>query len=382
MWILPKSLMSAFAPVMGASTSDCGELSQICAQSLMQRSKPSRANFFLREWKAGRLMRLQYGAISSHSRGQRFLDAWTSSLEVTHASHSAQPESDLAQKTNDTSGHSSQMEFGFFDLECASLKTSKDTSRWDSPQSSAIWKSWILKCRGEYLARRNASMQMDAQHRTSASECSSWPTIRVRQGEDCASERNRKSPSLDSMVKQAGHLAPENHSTVGSRRGLWPTPNCMDVITPTRDLTQMESKGHWGKSMNTGKLSEMVNYGPPDPENHSTHGNRRGLSAVQNPQWATPRPPNGGQTTSGAADKQSKRQIMIQHQVSGKLNPRWVETLQGVCMGWTSPSCPASVIRNWPKFMSGWSNVTIEPTNSGCSGMESCQPPPQGHLPF
>ena len=118
-------------------------------------------------------------------------------------------------------------------------------------------------------------------------------------------------------------------------------------------------------------------------------------AAVQNPQWATPQALDGSrpiETMSQWQDRNAKKKAEnpnlgtlhkpLTVQVNGKLNPRWVETLQGVCMGWTSPSCPASVIRNWPKFMSGWSNVTIEPTNSGCSGMESCQPPPQGHLPF
>jgi hypothetical protein len=63
----------------------------------------------------------------------------------------------------------------------------------------------------------------------------------------------------------------------------------------------------------------------------------------------------------------------------GKLNPRWVETLQGVCMGWTSPSCPASVIKNWPKFVSGWCAVTIEPTNCDSSATESCLQQPSEH---
>jgi hypothetical protein len=60
-----------------------------------------------------------------------------------------------------------------------------------------------------------------------------------------------------------------------STTGNWPTASTMDVITPTRDLTQMESKGHWGKqprqrpdgigfiAPNTGKLSEMVHYTSP-----------------------------------------------------------------------------------------------------------------------
>jgi len=52
----------------------------------------------------------------------------------------------------------------------------------------------------------------------------------------------------------------------------WNTPNVMDTITPTRDLTKTPMKGHWGKSMNTGKLSEQVmqtggNWMTPEAQN-------------------------------------------------------------------------------------------------------------------
>jgi hypothetical protein len=40
---------------------------------------------------------------------------------------------------------------------------------------------------------------------------------------------------------------------------------------------------------------------------------------------------------------------MVERTQTGKLNPRWVETLMGLPVGWTMPSCA--------------SPVTIEPTN-------------------
>jgi hypothetical protein len=52
----------------------------------------------------------------------------------------------------------------------------------------------------------------------------------------------------------------------------------------------------------------------------------------------------------------------LDQQVSGKLNPRWVETLMGLPVGWVMPSCK--------------SPVTIEPTNYASSATESCLPPP------
>ena len=51
-------------------------------------------------------------------------------------------------------------------------------------------------------------------------------------------------------------------------------------------------------------------------------------------------------------------------QQTGKLNPRWVETLMGLPVGWTMPSCA--------------SPVTIERMSSDCSGMELCRPQQNG----
>jgi hypothetical protein len=67
-----------------------------------------------------------------------------------------------------------------------------------------------------------------------------------------------------------------------------------------------------------------------------------------------------GRTTSGGGDLAS--------QASGKLNPRWVETLMGLPIGWTMPSC----IRP----------VTIAPTSCDSSGMALCRPAQSGRSDF
>jgi len=68
--------------------------------------------------------------------------------------------------------------------------------------------------------------------------------------------------------------------------------------------------------------------------NHSTLGSRP-------ESWATPR-------CSMAQDKQEdsgKHRLgeQVQHNTTGKLNPRWVETLMGLPVGWTMPSCALPV---------------------------------------
>jgi hypothetical protein len=267
MWILPKQIISAFAVDTEALTSDSAAASQTCAQSLMVRSKPQRANYFLRAWKAGNLTRLRSGVISSPFLGGLFTAKWTSSLADILVSLSAPQESEPEKTTLGTSGLGLQMEF----LNCSPnyvfLKTSKGTFRWDSPASLAIWKSWVTRCRGDYSARLNAA------RRTSESGCLFWPTAAARDWKDI------------------GDLSKSDYRSNGKLR--------KDTLPRAVDL--------------------ILRFGQVAPVNPSTHGSRP--------------------------------------ESSGKLNPRWVETLMGLPVGWTMVSCA--------------SPVTIESTNSACLGTES-----------
>lgn len=356
MWILPKQLISAFAPVMGESTSDCGELSQICGQSLMQRSKPSRASFFSREWKAGRLMRLQSGAISSPSRGQRFLDAWTSSLAVIPANPSAAQENDSEPTTSDTSGQPSQMEFGFCDQESASLRTSRDTSALGCEKSLQNWKDSVTARRGEYSARLKLARL------TRESGCSSWPTATTRDWKGCGNAVPRKDGKhrLDTLeaVVMFGPAAPENPSTHGSRQESWPTPdatNANDGVPWERfHQRMMERRERVKQAVEEGKTKQGSGRSP------------NLAASVQNPQWATPntrdwkdngttQPPSIGETRGFSLGQQ-----MVTTATPGKLNPRWVETLMGLPIGWVMASCA--------------SPVTIELTSCASLETESSQP--------
>ena len=55
---------------------------------------------------------------------------------------------------------------------------------------------------------------------------------------------------------------------------------------------------------------------------------------------------------------------------SPKLNPRWVETLMGLPLGWCCPNTPDSIIKNWRRFLIGCVLVQAELKNSGCSETE------------
>ncbi len=261
-WILPRQLHTlAYALDTEALSLDLNEQSQVCAQSLFVRSKPLPLRTWLRKWSRDAWSQHLSGRILKPSLGNRFADAWTSSLADILANPLARQESDKEQTTRDISGHTSQGEFGFSNQGSASLRTSKDISRWGCPTSSKTWQEWVTERRGAY------SRLLSAAHRTSASGCSSWPTASARDWKD--------SPGMATTA-----INPD-----GSNRNR------------------------------TDQLARAVYVaGPAVRASSSTDGSRQGLFL---------------------------------------LNARWVETLMGVPVGWTMPSCK--------------SPVTIEPTSCGYS---------------
>jgi hypothetical protein len=111
MWILTPSITSAFAAATGELTSASNEqLAEAFARSLLSRSKHSPQRTWLQRLKRDSWTTHLSGAISSDSLGESFTDWWTSSLAATRANPSAQPASDSAPKTHDTSGRLSQPE--------------------------------------------------------------------------------------------------------------------------------------------------------------------------------------------------------------------------------------------------------------------------------
>jgi hypothetical protein len=129
-----------------------------------------------------------------------------------------------------------------------------------------------------------------------------------------------------------GQAAPASSSSLGSRQGLWPTPQAHDAQGPKtpEQIAVMRAKGHGVKNLN-----EQAQWGTPTARDHkSGRGNEEREYKELTP--------------------------MVERQQSGKLNPRWVETLMGLPIGWTMPSC----IRP----------VTIEPTSCDYSETALCLP--------
>ena len=191
MWILPKNLnltdpstSLAFVADTVASKEDLTLLAPTIESSLMWRSKPTPLRAWLTRWSRVSWMPHLFTRILKPSQHISFETALTYSLQATRVSHLAHREIARAKKIHDISGHTSENISTQLDLLNASLKTSKDTSRLDSPQSSVIWKKMVTAQRGQYSARLNAV------RRTNASEYSSWPTPDVAQAQKVSNRPN------------------------------------------------------------------------------------------------------------------------------------------------------------------------------------------------
>ena len=383
-WILPRQLHTLASALDTAALSlDLNEQSQVCAQSLFVRSKPSPSAIWLRKWKRDSWTRHLSGRILRPSLGQRFATEWTSSLGATHASPSVQPANAKVSKTRGIFGRLLQMAFDFSDPAAASLRTSKDISAWGCPTSSKTWQEWVIERRGAY------SQRLNAERHTSGNGCSSWPTVSVNESKNSVggSQVDRKSIPLGTMAVMHGHHVPASSSTDGSRPGLWQTATVSTGAHRQKDGSMTDKLDQQVKSWATPQAQEAgakvetlftKNGDPAFPGQRAYRKTPSGKMVLQSQtinqqvemvekSWATPR---AGKTTDENPETWALRQAkgdvatmpltaQVKNHTSGKLNPRWVETLMGLPVGWTMPSCA--------------SPVTIERMNSASSATESSQ---------
>lgn len=309
MWIIPKNLqLSSGAPDTAGFISDLNEQSQICASSLMVRSKPSPARTWSQKWRRDSWTQHLSGRILKPSHAKPFETEWTSLLVATPASHSAQQESDLEQTTQDIFGHSSQAEFAFFDPSSASLKMSKATSPSDSEKSLETWEQSVTRRRGEYSARVKSARL------TSGSASSSWPTIRASEYKDVGPIGSK---SHDHMLGK-GYLC----AVVTQDAANWPTPATADggKIGNQPNFGQVCLSNHPAivGIPNREKLEKSRKYGQAALANPSTHGSRQGLSEQD---WRTP-------TVAEEKNQNTSKQIYLQNQV-GATPKQWATPRSG-----------------------------------------------------
>lgn len=386
MWILPKNLhTSAFVPDMEALILDYNVLSEMSEQSLMSRSKPLRSRTWLQRWKKGILNQHLYGRTLKPSHGGSFLKKWTSSLEASLANPSHVQGKGKAQTTRATSSPTSSQELALFDLRSFSSKTSRASSAKSSAKAGTIqkehpfcsmslenWKDWVTEQRQYRRQRQKLALHTNATDgsssewptsRTSDAEggpiqtvfrngcfkslrkkrgqmigaklrdavesLQNWPTIAVNESKNSAgkSQVNRNSLPLGTAVLVSGLQDQTSLNTAGNLQESWSTPNTMDGMSlrcSSEALKRQANTSRKGRAR-PANLREQV-----DPESCEIY-----KEASRSRQMIEARNSKDYHVQSGGS-----KTLKLGSQVrQGKLNPRWVETLMDLPVGWCMPSC-------------------------------------------
>jgi hypothetical protein len=223
--------------------------------------------------------------------------------------------------------------------------------------------NWPTVCASEVrqgFQDRSRGMKGSQESLTTAvvKDAANWPTPNANEIQNpnkeyrspCNAYRGDKKvqPMPCDAVHHYGQAAPASSSSHGSRQGLsWATPQAHDAQGPKtpEQIAAMRAKGHGVKNLN-----EQACWGTPTARDHKSG--------------------------RGNEDRQYKELTpMVERQQAGKLNPAWVTCLMGLDLGFVDPMCPASVTKNWPRFVIGWLRPQTAQIPCDSSAMESCQPP-------
>lgn len=318
MWILPKNypLSSHYVADMVASSEDLSLLDTIIDSSLFVRSKPMSKSSLLRKWKRDTWFQRLCGQILKPSQHRFFETKLISYLQAIPANRSAKLDEGGGKMINDTCGLTSRNTSEQLDLFNASSKTCKDTSRWDSPQSSQIWKNWVIEQRGEYSQRKKSALRIREK------ECLSWPTpeawtVQKYFLQKDGQKKTQRSKNLTAMALNGELSQPDqNKSNMNGKNqelSNWPTPAARDhkgTNSPEKTIARIDAglRANMGQLPNAVMVNEIKNWPTP-------------TKSDMKDTW------NGGRGETLVSKMKEKR--------SGKLNPDWCEQLMGLPVGWT-----------------------------------------------
>lgn len=337
MWIIPKNILSAFSASAQATEDSTlvwpehsEALAEECASALLWRSKPSPAQTWLQRWRRVSWMQHLSGRILKPSMERPFVDWWTSSLVAIRASHSAPLAFEQAPTTLDTFGRLYETLSKQLNLFGASSKTSQDTSVWDTTTFTKTFDLLVTQ-----LSRDSLQRQKSALH-TVGNGSSYWPTVEVHNTIGYQVANGKRYPRLGEMVK------------------MYPTPSARDWRDgKASEETMARNSRPLNETLISGQFPTVPNSTPGSlpgplwatPVAHD-HNNQQTKYAqggtpltAQVATWPTPHA-NAG-TGPGTQGKEGGANL--QTRANGKLNPRWVETLMGIQIGWLMPSCTEPV---------------------------------------
>lgn len=402
MWIIPRNLRTSHSVQdTEESTSDSRErLAERFATSLMWRSKPSQPRTWSRRLKTDTSTQRLSSRILSASRGDAFADGWTSSVGASLVSHLVQPEDEPETKTRGTSSPtSSTVSESWDDLPLFSWRTSKGSSHQSSratdgqtpkgrpfcSMSSESWSAWVMTRRREYSQRVKSARPINE------SACLSWRVAPISASQDallfqrCSSEGEGLAwgtPRVGAAQAPRGGGNPNSKEfnfrlenqvqpTPHQEAQMWSTPRADKIRAENLETLEARARRHGRKSF--GNLPTQALQPTPRQEAQMwrtpTAGNDRG-SRNTDPQKIRSLHSRGSEillahqallmTVQATPHQEAQSSTHGSRPASpAKLNPRWVETLMGLPVGWVMPSC----VDPW----------TTEPTSSAYLETESYQ---------
>ena len=340
MWIIPKnSPIFPSAQATGALTSDLKELSDMCEQSVMWRSKTSSSTTWLRRLKRTSSTTVLSTQTLKHSPGNSLVAEWTSSLGASLANHFQQLEEEKEVKTQDTCGPISQMESNVWaDLPLFSSKMSRESSVPNSKEkigqtqrehqfcsmSLENWKGWVTKQRQAYSQRVKLVRPInESEYLYLVSEMTSQKQVLVS---------SMNSLSLMNQTEiQHGQPQEDKDSTGTNHQELrWATPMARDWKGSNRRTNQAQK---FGASLPMHVENSLQNWATPTAMEGGKIGNnpngnkgQRGLS--NDPEvhraWTTP------------TARDWKNASLRQEASARKTGQRRIDTMP--CLLYTSPS--------------------------------------------
>jgi len=369
MWIIPKNLnISHFAPDMEESTLDSREhLAERFSTSLMWRSKPSQSRTWSRRLKTTCSTWRLFSRILSVSRGSSIVEKWISSQEASLVSHLVAQDDEPETTTPDTSSRiSSTVSSAWDDLPLFSSKMLRGSSAQSSKAtdgvirqvhrfcsiSSESWKDWVTKRRREY------SLRVKSVPPINESACLSWAVGPISGSQDgllfqgCSSEGEKGltwlSPATTAGDAREPLFTATGEPWTGEGRA-YRANGVHRTLTLNMQVVKQWATPRAGK-IDSEDLERWIE------RNRKNNGKTGCPLPLQVEIEAQPTPPQEAEINI----------VGNRPELPAKLNPRWVETLMGLPVGWTMPSCQDPWI--------------IAPMSSDFSEMESYPTPPHEPL--
>ena len=384
MWIVPKSIISAYAQATEVSTLDSEAFSQMCELSLMWRSKPSLRGTWLRRWKANNWMKHLCGRTLKPSTQNHFAEWWTSLAVDSLASHSAMQGNKKVQMIQDICSQTSNELSWSVNPESSSLRMSKGLFPQNLGESqtqafsSMSWEEcnqWVIDQRQAYSVRKKLAHPIDG----SGCSCLVFPTMTV--SDSFGSRR--------ATAKKTHWKSNDGTTLTDSVQANWPTPTGIhadrgnhdepleNYNKRVQDYEEGRAKGKPGKSLGVA-ARQIESWATPQvtdatrgeqirkPDELTDAARQGGCRNLREDvvNWATPqardwkdtqgtslerpRPSGKARGTNGLlplevysqANQMNNSKIGKPHEPSGtkKLSPLWVAQIMGLPMAtWCVP---------------------------------------------